>query len=443
MLDTIVNRLGTLLGAGYFSLCLRLGVSPEWRRLFILVLALIWEYLTYRMACLSAVTAATAITDDREPVAAAASDVPLPDAQTATTRSAGAAPLVPITRTWLAHRPWAQSRWVIDREFRESMLWLLLFCATGIGLGQTFELLQMHAGPARPATFLTSFFGYWAQLLVAGAAMLLSGSWRARPPDDSGDGHGKAGDGGAWTVPAAVALVSSSFMSGVSQGLDYVAQLEGGYMLYTILHSSVIFFACGIAVIVLQTRIAPGQFAGATLVVLGLLATALPQPLAARRSFLRGVVASSLGSLFLAASYPLTELTFRLARVPPPEELAAFYGALINVTLYTAWTVAYTLPRWHELVVMPMYDADVAAPSVRWAVLSYTLHAVLVGVHSLAFFKSVRRLGSVPTAISKGAQQACSAESVVGEEEVAGEWWRLRESFYHQSDGWGRANGTQ
>ena len=53
-----------------------------------------------------------------------------------------------------------------------------------------------------------------------------------------------------------------------------------------------------------------------------------------------------------------------------------------------------------------MYAPDVMEPSVPWAVFSYSLHAVLVGVHTLAFFKSVRRLGTVPTAISKGAQQA-------------------------------------
>jgi len=53
-----------------------------------------------------------------------------------------------------------------------------------------------------------------------------------------------------------------------------------------------------------------------------------------------------------------------------------------------------------------MYAPDVIAPSVPWAIGSYALHAALVGMHTLAFFKSVRRLGTVPTAISKGAQQA-------------------------------------
>ena len=81
-------------------------------------------------------------------------------------------------------------------------------------------------------------------------------------------------------------------------------------------------------------------------------------------------------------------------------------GSLINVAVYTAWTLLYTAPRWHELVVEPIYGKDVAQPSVEWAIFAYALHAVLVGVHTMAFFKSVRQLGAVPVAISKGAQQA-------------------------------------
>jgi len=120
-------------------------------------------------------------------------------------------------------------------------------------------------------------------------------------------------------------------------------------MLYTILHSSVTVFACIIAVVVLRARVTRTQFLGAVCVVVGLLATAIPSPVPARRNFLLGAVTSALGSLFLAASYPLAELTFRLARSPPAEEAAAFYGSLVNVALYSAWTALYTAPRWQVL----------------------------------------------------------------------------------------------
>ena len=159
-----------------------------------------------------------------------------------------------------------------------------------------------------------------------------------------------------------LALVASSLTSGLAEGLNYVAQIEGGYMLYTILHSSVVFFACVIAVLVLGTRVTPQQLGGAAMVVVELLATAVPQPLVARRSFAIGLAASAGGSLFLAVSYPLAELVFRLARRPPPEEAAAFYGSLVNVAIFTSRTLLFTLPRWQEMVIAPIYDDDVADP---------------------------------------------------------------------------------
>ena len=103
------------------------------------------------------------------------------------------------------------------------MAWLVVFVVSGIGLGMTFELLQMHAGPAHPTTFLTSLFGFWAQLLVSAAALLCNGSWRG--------GLCGAAHGGAWTWQAALALLASSLMSGLAQALDYTAVLAGGYTL--------------------------------------------------------------------------------------------------------------------------------------------------------------------------------------------------------------------
>jgi len=38
------------------------------------------------------------------------------------------------------------------------------------------------------------------------------------------------------------------------------------------------------------------------------------------------------------------------------------------VAIYTSWTLLFTVPRWEEMVVAPIYDDDVAAPSVRLAV---------------------------------------------------------------------------
>ena len=56
------------------------------------------------------------------------------------------------------------------------------FVCTGVAIGQCFEVLQIHAGPAEYETFFLAVLGYWAQLLVGGTAVLASGS-RERAAD--------------------------------------------------------------------------------------------------------------------------------------------------------------------------------------------------------------------------------------------------------------------
>ena len=80
-------------------------------------------------------------------------------------------------------------------------------------------------------------------------------------------------------------------------------------------------------------------------------------------------------------------------------------GSLVNVCAFSAWTLLYTRPRWHDLVLTPIVDAPFPAPSLVVCLL-YAAHALCVGLHSLAFWKTARSLGTVAAAVSKGAQQA-------------------------------------
>ena len=50
-------------------------------------------------------------------------------------------------------------------------------------------------------------------------------------------------------------LVVSSVFDGLAQGLDFVGQVNGGYMLFTIFHSSVTFFSCVIAIFVVGAKV--------------------------------------------------------------------------------------------------------------------------------------------------------------------------------------------
>jgi drug/metabolite transporter (DMT)-like permease len=267
--------------------------------------------------------------------------------------------------------------------------WLGFYCCTGISLGMSFEILQLHAGPARYETFFLALLGYWAQFLTSGFWVRYTGTWRQ----------------GEWNRRNVTALLISACFDGSAQALNYVAQIEGGIMLFTIFQSSVTIFACGLSLLLPWTpRLRLQQWLGIVAIVIGLMLTSIPNPIVARRSFSLGLLCSMLGSFCLASSYPVCELVFRLTPDPPSEEMACFLGSFINVFIFTTWTLVYTVPHWQEAVVQPISEAR--DPDLNWAVGGYIFFAVLVGIHALSFWKNVSNLGTVPTAVSKGAQQS-------------------------------------
>ena len=408
LLDTLVNRAAALLGAGFFALCMRLSIAVAARRGVLLAVVLVWAAVARHLGRLSSSSPRTppALADD----AATADEASKPRGDQVWQHPT---PTSKPTPTPTPHRESGGG----DRPtgVTSTLAWLFVFCASGIGLGMVFEVLQLHAGPARAESFFLAFLGYWSQVATACIVTASTGSWR------------RCGGRDTWNRRAILALLASSVLSGLAHCFDYLALVEGGYSLFTILHSSVTFFACVIAA-ALGARVTTTQFLGAGLVVVGLLATSFPHPLSARGSYTMGAVAAVAGSLSLAASYPLTETVFRVVDRPPAHgrggtplrfdrhgrhtedvaEVAVLYGSIFNSVNFGLWTLLYTLPRWDSLIVQPIHASNVAQPSVRWAVVGYSLHVLLVGVHALAFFKSVSKVGAVPVAVSKGAQQAGS-----------------------------------
>lgn len=275
-----------------------------------------------------------------------------------------------------------------DLTCRAIDMWLALFIISGISLNLLYEMLHLHAGPAKELTAFLPFLGYCGQLIVGGVWVVGWWSWRQ----------------GQWTRKMVMWLLLSSLASGVSQALDYVALNSAGVLLYTILHSSVTFFACAISVLVFRTRISPLQWVGVLGVVVGLILTTVPSPVESHGDFFTGLFCAVAGSLCTAAAYPLAELVYRSAVQPPAEEFCSFSGSFINVGIFAIWTIAYTVPRWETDVIEPIRAAKYS--SVPWAATMYASHALMVGLHTLSFWKTMRRLGTVPTAISKGVQQA-------------------------------------
>ena len=267
--------------------------------------------------------------------------------------------------------------------------WLSAFVASGIALGMLFELLQLHAGPAKFQSFFLPFLGYVGQGAVGLGWLAARRSWRI----------------GAWTRRMVGFMVLSSLGDGAAQALDYVALTQAGITLFTILHSSVTLFACLIAFCVLRTPINLVQWVSVIAVVGGLVLTAIPSPIDAHGNFVVGLVCAFAGALCLAASYPLAEMVFRSGRTHAPSaEACALAGSLVNIAAFLIWQLAYTLPRWDALVLRPIAHSPHPLPAAPVALL-YAAYSLMVGVHSLAFWKTIGSLGTVPAALSKGAQQ--------------------------------------
>ena len=259
-------------------------------------------------------------------------------------------------------------------------------------LGMAYEYLDLNSTDATPAadkTFFLCFLGYWAQAIVGvGYAFTRPNPMR-----------------GAWTLPVVQLLVVSALFDGGAQALDYVGQVNGGYMLFTIFHSSVTVFSCIIAVFLLGVKITWQQWTGVLLIVAGIVATSIPNPIKVTGDFFTGILCSLVGSLCLAASYPFSELVFKVGESqkagPITEEMACVVGSFVNVLVFTIWTGVYTLPRWEEDV---QYYTKPGHGTEK--IVGFALYAVMVGLHSLSFWKSIYKMGTVPTAVAKGAQQA-------------------------------------
>ena len=283
----------------------------------------------------------------------------------------------------------------------DELVWLVIFCLTGIGLGMSFEFMELHSSKHKPAadkSFFLCLIGYWSQTVLGGLYALWAADWNMQRAMR-----------GAWTKPVLIVLVISALFDGAAQALDYVGQVQGGYMLFTIFHATVTFWSCLIAYFLLRARISPQQWVGVVLIACGVFVTSFPNPIKVPEggSFFWGLVCSVVGSACLAASYPYSELVFKRGERDPTgkgaisEEMACCIGSAINSVIYTVYTLAYTAPRWKEDV------TDYAKPGQSgYMVGGYCLYGFMVALHSLSFWMSVNKLGTVPTAVAKGAQQA-------------------------------------
>ena len=126
-----------------------------------------------------------------------------------------------------------------------AQLWLATFILSGIGGYLVYEL-HLCARAAKGVSFLVPFFGYVAAFTIGLVLTACHGHWPVRA-------H--------WTRRMALCMLLSSLGNGAAQAADFVAITQAGVQLYTILHSSVTFFAALFAVLCLRRRLTAVQFA--------------------------------------------------------------------------------------------------------------------------------------------------------------------------------------
>lgn len=86
------------------------------------------------------------------------------------------------------------------------------------------------------------------------------------------------------------------------------------------------------------------------------------------------------------------------------EEMACAVGSLLNTIIFTIWTCVYTIPNWKETI--SNYTNYEKPNAGIYKIIGFCFYGMMVGLHSLSFWKSIHKVGTVPTAVAKGAQQA-------------------------------------
>ncbi|CAK0854404.1 unnamed protein product [Prorocentrum cordatum] len=269
-----------------------------------------------------------------------------------------------------------------------SLRWLAIWITSGIFRSVLWELLLLHAGPARGKTNFVSFLGYWG---CSWAALLFGVRKLNQPPFQFW----------RWSWSAIAGMLYLIVNDMVGSSIDYFAHINAGPLLFHIFHSSVVLFVAIFAVSILRASVTVSQWFGIVLVSGSILVTAVPAPLEAPGSFAIGLMAASVSNVFHALQYPVSQRILSSDGIAKPcVEALALFESLLGTIVFTVWTLIYTVPRWHEVVYQPIMESP--QPSISWAWFAYLSYIIVEGMHSLSFYFSIQQFGAVPVAVAKG-----------------------------------------
>jgi len=182
----------------------------------------------------------------------------------------------------------------------------------------------------------------------------------------------------------------------------YGGNLLAGSLIYTTIYSSVTIWCALFSVIFLRKRLGFLQWLGCVLVTVGVALSAIEASSDKNKYIFLGAVILIIGTMIHSSTYIMSDYILHLPN-PIRGELLCSLNGIGGLIGFTIWVLAYTLPRWDEIV-----TSNVKKENGNWTViwLSYGASAVLAGVHAVCFFKTIKHMGAVSAAVCKGLQ-AC------------------------------------
>ena len=276
------------------------------------------------------------------------------------------------------------------RLLRSRLFWAKFWLvATGVWWGVCMQLL-FYQGAGHPLAMLPNLDWYIGMMLVYAGRLCTPRSAHAHYAIIK-QRH---------VLPIAVCDFLGT--AGTTIGLELA-----GSAIFGIIYSSVTVWTALFTCVILRKAQSAVKMLGIATVVAGLtLPTLDPEAGAetanARLVFL-GICLTFGGTLFYALEYTLCEQAFTLYDRPVDAKQLCFYTGAWGMAFTMIWMTAYTIPRWDELVVSEISDANGNIPLI---LLLFATHTINNGVHNAAWFVVCELESGVSTGLLMGVKAA-------------------------------------
>ena len=206
------------------------------------------------------------------------------------------------------------------------------------------------------------------------------------------------------TWPSKMTIVKAcgiAFFDILAQALNYTGASLAGPTIFAIIYSSVTVWTAVWSRFVLDRRLSYAQWFAVFTVFGGLTLTATGS-LDLGPAVTHGTFLVVIGSALHAGSYVWSEAVMHGEDSLSVRQNSGVQG-LVACVFLIGWQLVYTVPRWDELIRIPMQEA-----STTWLVAGSIMFSFALAnlVHSFAFYHTIRyyKGGSVSAGVMKGLQ---------------------------------------